>query len=96
MDHHHHHRPNPETSLRFRIFVGGRLTLEQWIDAADPASGDLAAATADLHATACTQADAAGQTWQLEVFDPAVPDVLLRIGTDTTGMILPLALESDQ
>jgi len=90
MDHHHHH--DPMTSLRFRIYIGGELTLEQWIDANDPASGDLAATTADLHAAACAQAEERGELWLLEVYDPAAQDSTLRIGTDTTAMTLPVPL----
>jgi hypothetical protein len=91
---HHHPEHDPDSRLRLRLFIGGTMADEHWIDAADPKAGDLAAATSDLHAAAVEAASAAGDVWMIEVYDPdAAPDsAYLRIGTDTEGMTDPQPL----
>ena len=71
------------TGLRFRVYVAGRLRLEEWIT--DP---DLAASAAERHATV---ARSTGDPWLLEVFDPDAPpgDAYIRFGTDGDGMVAP-------
>jgi len=82
--HHHHPEHDPETSLRFRLYIGGKVQAEQWIDATDPDAGDVAEVTSMFHADACRAADSEGFPWVIEVYDPtADPEVAyLRFGTD--------------
>jgi hypothetical protein len=71
--------------LRFRVYVAGRLRLEEWIT--DP---DLATNAAERHAAV---ARASGEPWLLEIFDPDVPttEAYVRFGTDRGGMVVPSA-----
>lgn len=96
----HHHHPerddispdhDPATSLRFRLYVGGKLQQTQWIDALDPHADDVAEVTTMLHAKAARAAEAGGLAWIVEVYDPtAQPEVAyLRFGTDLAGMQEP-------
>jgi ribosomal protein L37E len=83
---------NPETSLRFRLWIDGILADETWIDGADPdvrAQSDTAAHRMRERADA---ADAAGGVWLLEVFNPTAPAdaAYLRIGSDVAGMAAPV------
>jgi hypothetical protein len=91
---HHHPEHDPDSRLRLRLFIGGTMADEHWIDATDPKAGDLAEATSQLHAAACDEADRQGQLWLIEVYDPSAPPgaAYLRVGTDTEGMCDPLPL----
>lgn len=73
--------------LRFRIYVGGQLRAEEWVD--EPAD---APAAAERHAR---MALGPGQPWLVEVFNPDAPpdSAYLRFGTDQGGMVEPLDLD---
>lgn len=71
--------------LRFRVWVGGELVREDWLPGARPEAGtDLALE----HAGLASDAEAAGEKWLVEVYDPDAPadDGYLRFGSDTAGM----------
>jgi len=98
MPHHHPHDPPtpPEgfralTALRLRLWIGGELRDELWINADDPNVSELTDATSAYHLRVTEMAEAAGVPWMTEVYDPAAaPDrAYLRIGTDAAGMIDP-------
>jgi hypothetical protein len=86
-----------DARLRFRVYLGGELADEVWIDAADPGSRDQATMTAIMQADICQRAALDGVPWLLEVFDPGSPAgcAYLRLGTDTDGMTLPVPMEAD-
>jgi hypothetical protein len=73
--------------LRFRVWVDGKLTLEEWID--DPEKADPAAGR---HAVAAL---ASGKPWLVEIFDPDLPEeeAYIRFGSDPAGMVEPIPLE---
>ena len=91
---HHHDPPTPPegfralTALRLRLWIGGELRDELWINADDPNAGELTEATSAYHLRVTEMAEAAGVVWMTEVYDPAAdPDhAYLRIGTDLAGM----------
>lgn len=92
---HHHDPPTPPegfraaaSALRLRLWIGGELRDEVWIDSADANSAELASMTAAYHVRITEMAEAAGVVWMTEVYDPAAePDrAYLRIGTDPAGM----------
>lgn len=77
--------------LRFRVWVGGELVREDWLPGATlEAGGDLG----HVHAGLASEAEAAGEAWLVEVYDPAAPadDGYLRFGSDTSGMVCPVAV----
>ena len=76
--------------LRFRIWIGGRLTVEQWVDVFELTVPMLAQMQAD-HVAAVDRANAAGLAWMIEVYDPAEPDQVayFRFGTDRDAMVQP-------
>jgi hypothetical protein len=76
--------------LRFRVWVGGRLLLEEWITAPDHA-----AVAAVKHAAVALDT---GEPWLVEVFDPEAPaaEAYMRFGTDTAGMVDPSAVSLDE
>lgn len=84
--------------LRFRVWVGGELVREDWLPGASlDAGADLAHAGADLahvHGGLATDAEAAGEPWLVEVYDPDAPadEGYLRFGSDTAGMVCPVAV----
>jgi hypothetical protein len=71
--------------LRFRVWVEGVLVREDWLPGARPESG---AALALVHGGLATEAEARGERWLVEVYDPDAPaeDGYLRFGSDTAGM----------
>jgi hypothetical protein len=81
-----------DARLRFRVYLGGVLADEVWIDAADPGSRDLATMTAIMQADICQRAALDGVPWLLEVYDPGSPagSAYLRLGTDKDGMGCPV------
>lgn len=87
----------PDNRLRLRLFIDSRLADEVWLNADDPHAPAKAERTALAHTAAADQADADGQPWMTEVYDPAAdPDrAYLRIGTDTSLMEDPQALGPD-
>ena len=77
--------------LRFRVWVGGELVREDWLPGVlMGAGGDLARA----HGKLATDADAAGEPWLVEIYDPAEPadEGYIRFGSDTAGMVCPVAV----
>lgn len=91
------------SALRFRVWVGGQLRLEEWLDEKiHPAAAEDAA---QRHAAT---AMASGRPWLVEIYNPDADeaDAYIRFGTDTAGMVEPtqtfgtlaaeLGLEEDQ
>lgn len=80
--------------LRFRVWVSGELVLEDWAVVSDEAAaaeaGDILGAR---HSHIAREAHAAGKRWLAELYDPgAAPgEAYLRFGTDTAGMVNPVA-----
>jgi hypothetical protein len=77
--------------LRFRVWVGGQLVREDWLPGATlEAGGDLGR----VHAGLATDAEAKGEPWLVEVYDPAAPvdEGYLRFGSDTSHMVAPVAV----
>lgn len=84
-----HHRREPDSRLRFRLFLGGELFDETWIDAANATEADrVVTATRSMHAEATVEAERAGMLWLIEVYDPSAHPAIafLRFGTDLAGM----------
>lgn len=79
--------------LRLRLFVGGQLADETWIDADAPDANDLITAVMRLHQEAAEAAQAAGTPWMIEAFDPEAPvgSAYVRLGTDSSLMQRPTA-----
>lgn len=104
-DHRHQHTDPPTppegfralTALRLRLWIGGELRDELWINADDPNVSELTDATAAYHLRITEMADAAGIVWMTEVYDPGQPEdrAYLRIGTDLDGMHEPRPLNGD-
>lgn len=97
MPDHHHDPPTPpegfrvQSALRLRLWIGGELRDELWVDADDPNTADLTNLTAAYHRRITDMADAAGITWMTEVYNPELPEAhaYLRVGTDKAGMVDP-------
>ena len=77
--------------LRFRVWVGGEMVREDWLPGATPLAGSELGTT---HAALATLADAEGQPWLVEVYDPDAPadEGYLRFGSDTGAMVCPVAV----
>lgn len=77
--------------LRFRVWVGGELVREDWLPGATMGAGHELART---HAGLASAADAAGEKWLVEVYDPEAPadEGYLRFGSDTSAMVCPVAV----
>jgi hypothetical protein len=88
---------DPEPFLRFRLFVAGTVADEDWIDTRDPSSGGRATACAERQRAAALAADAAGQLWMVEVYNPSEPSdaAYFRFGTDPGGMVAPFGDPAD-
>lgn len=73
-----------ERRLRVRLYIGGELCFEEWVDA----SGIDKAA--QRHAA--QQLKHPGKEWNVEVFDPTEPEneAYLRFGSSTEGMVQPV------
>jgi hypothetical protein len=73
-------------ALRLRLYIGGMVTDEQWVD-----SADLVEEIGQRHQDAAAEADARGIAWLVEIYDPAAPQeaAYLRFGTDEAGMVMP-------
>jgi hypothetical protein len=85
--------------LRFRVHVDGELLAEDWLPAAEwEGRADAGAALAERHKAICEAAEEQGQRWQIEVYDPDLPEAeaYLRFGTDKAGMILPITVVATQ
>lgn len=83
--------------LRLRLYVEGTLMDEVWIeDATRPAAEAEARAITERHLQLALDAEAHGLRWQVETWDPALPEgkQYFRMGTDTAGMGRPVAAES--
>lgn len=78
--------------LRVRVFIGGQLADEAWIDAGAPDALIQVDWVNERHLAMVQAAHAGGQPWLVELHDAGRPpdDCCLRIGTDTEGMIAPL------
>jgi hypothetical protein len=79
-------------SLRLRLWIGGVLRDTTWIDAGDPNAAAKMDLTTVAHNAAVERANAAGQAWMIEVWDPEMPrdEAFLRFGTDAAGMTMPV------
>lgn len=79
--------------LRLRLFVGGQLADEAYIAADDPDAPDLIATVTGRLQNAAQAAQAEGQPWMMEAFDPTAPvgSAYVRVGTDSTMMRRPVA-----
>jgi hypothetical protein len=77
--------------LRFRVWVGGELVREDWLPGARLEAGE---ALGNVHAGLATEAEARGEQWLVEVYDPAAPvdEGYLRFGSDTSAMVCPVAV----
>jgi hypothetical protein len=90
----------PIMRLRIRLYIAGRLADEQWIGQHEPEPGQPhgprvdGAIIAARHRELVEAAEAAGQSWQVEAFDPGSPDgeQYYRFGTDAAGMVTPMAI----
>lgn len=84
--------------LRLRVFTGGTLADEQWIDTASPDCLRLAEETQKRHVALVEQAVRDGRPWLVETYDPGQPEGsrYIRVGTDTRGMRVPAAAEWQQ
>jgi hypothetical protein len=81
----------PDPRLRFRVYIGGRLVDETWVDCSAPGAGAVADAVQARHEALAADADHEGVPWVIEVYDPEQPDSIpFRLGTDPTGMVLPV------
>ena len=71
--------------LRFRVWVGGEMVREDWLPGAHPLAGEDLALE---HAGLVTEAEARGERWLVEVYDPDAPaeEGYMRFGSDTAGM----------
>jgi len=79
--------------LRFRVRVDGEIVAEDWLPAPEwEGRGNAGEALAQRHRSLCEAAEAEDKRWQIEVYDPDVPDdeAYLRFGTDQAGMVLPV------
>lgn len=84
-----------DSRLRFRVYIGGELADEHWLDALAPGAAGQMAAVRARHLALTEDAAEAGEPWLVEVFDPgeAGDRAYIRLGTDTEGMLDPLPLE---
>lgn len=84
--------------LRLRVFTGGTLADEQWIDTASPDCLRRAEETRNRHVALVEQAVRDGRPWLVETYDPDQPEEsrYIRVGTDTRGMRVPAAAEWQQ
>lgn len=80
--------PGQDPRLRFRVWVGGQLVADEWIDVTQPGAQAEANRVQAAHATMTAAAHERGEVWLCEVYDPAQPEhqAYLRFGTDRTGM----------
>lgn len=85
-----------DTRLRFRLYIDGRLSAEQWINVDDPDCMSHYEAIEQTFHTASSLADLAGAVWCVEHYDPAKPpaEAYTRIGSDTGMMRDPLPVGS--
>lgn len=77
--------------LRIRVWVGGELVREDWLPGATITAGeDLG----HVHAGLAVAAEAQGEAWLVEVYDPDAPadEGYLRFGSDTSRMVGPVAV----
>ena len=77
--------------IRFRLYVAGELVDEVWFDVSNPDVDALADRARDRHTAMALEADAAGQLWMVEIYNPAASaeSAYMRFGTDADGMIDP-------
>jgi hypothetical protein len=77
-------------ALRMRLYVGGQLADEVWLTDLDEAGR-----VSERHQSIAADADRAGQSWLIEVYDPAKPEraAYVRFGTDKDGMVAPYEVE---
>lgn len=82
--------------LRFRIFVAGQLAVETWLDCSALNAQHQINTIRGLHAAIVSRAEAAGDKWLAEVWDPDLPgdEAYTRFGTDRAGMTLPVEIIS--
>jgi hypothetical protein len=73
-------------SLRMRLFVAGHMTADVWVHSTEGV--ELLGAE---HQRLAMEAQARGELWLVEVYDPQAPPGLgyLRFGTDRFGMVEP-------
>jgi hypothetical protein len=83
---------DPDPRLRFRIYVEGEIADEEWIDTTAPGRQDAVDALMARQLDIAHAAQADGELWMVEVFDPEQPEhqAYARFGTDKRGMILPI------
>lgn len=74
--------------IRFRLYIDGKLDAEAWVDTTDDDHAAQNAAIQQDHQQRAHAAEAAGQVWCAEVYDPAAPTdrAYLRMGTDPNVM----------
>lgn len=96
-------RPQPRRPvmrLRMRLYIDGEVADETWIGQHDPEPGKPhgphvdGATIAARHREQVERAEAAGQSWQVEAYDPTAPDgeQYFRFGNDAAGMVTPIAI----
>jgi hypothetical protein len=79
--------------LRFRVRVDGEIVAEDWLPSREwEGRADSGEQLAQRHKAICEAAEDDGKRWQIEVYDPDVPEAeaYLRFGTDQAGMVLPV------
>ena len=76
--------------LRFRVWIGGRLVDEQWIDVLAISQAGLAQMQF-AHVAHVDRANVADEPWMIEIYDPEEPDdrAYFRFGTDSGAMVQP-------
>jgi hypothetical protein len=60
--------------IRFRLRVDGKVVDETWIDAGNPDCVQHANRLAIRHNVLAIEAERAGRRWEVETYDPALPD----------------------
>jgi hypothetical protein len=77
--------------LRFRFYLAGVVVDQEWVDATQPGAQQRVDAIQRRHAGAGDRANARGQLWLAEVYDPAAPPdhAYIRFGTDAALMEHP-------
>jgi hypothetical protein len=74
--------------LRFRMWVGGHLVCDGWVDTSQPGAQQQVDTIQAGQLERAEAASAAGARWLIEVYNPEAPEdqAYLRFGTDKAGM----------
>jgi hypothetical protein len=83
--------PADDPRLRFRVWTGGVLADEHWLDPDTTSPAEVDAAS-DRQAAIVARASREGVPWLVEIYDPAA-GAYTRWGTDTDGMVCPVEVD---